>query len=129
MDAVALMERCRKAEEECQSLQARVDRLRAAGVTGDTLARRILEAELRRESKAAEEKACAVLLDELFAGDDRSREVLWHFYVGRLTVNAISTRLHLSAGRVKSIKAAAMRILETPEAGDRAAELLDKARG
>lgn len=115
MDVIHLLERCRAAEEECLSLQARADRLRASGVKAEILERRQKDADDRKALKAQDEQTAAVLIDALFGEDDRMRDVMWFFYIGRMTYNAISLKLHLSAGRIKNIKADATRLLQEPE--------------
>lgn len=139
MDAMEVLERCRVAVRELDSLRRRADRLREAatspagqaldGVGGRSTRERdhmaaymAAQDELERSANArrcdmqAEEVASALLIDRRLCEHEQHAAVMHAYYIRRQTCKEVAASLHLSTSRVKNIRLeAAAWLREIPE--------------
>lgn len=126
MDAMDVLEACRAAERQLDSLQGRLQRLRSAagGLGGHSdnggirstaerdrmaayvVARERLESEVaaRTRDRDAEEITGAMLIDRGLCGRDQHAAVMYAYYIRRSSCREISVDMHLSLSRVKNLK-------------------------
>jgi len=126
MDAMDVLEACRAAERQLDSLQGRLQRLRSAagGLGGRSdnggirstaerdrmaayvVAQERLENEVaaRMRDRDAEEIAGAMLIDRGLCGRDQHAAVMYAYYIRRSSCREISVDMHLSLSRVKNLK-------------------------
>lgn len=127
MNAVQILERCRQASQDRESIEQRIQRYRDGAMSiskygvsagghgaggGDKLAEiasQIDEAERARDQRdreyAAEVAAACTLLDKL---PDMESRVLHLFYVQGYTLNMIAKRVPVSYGYARKLKADGM---------------------
>lgn len=141
MTTVELLAACRAADNEIKILEQRLDRLRAVSMAPpellsggrstdemDRMAGRMASVdqleqaiERRKEDKARQEVACALLIDMALDGE-RKPGVVFAYYVERKSYKEIAADHHISISRVKNLKLEALG--EIREVGDDVVERL-----